>query len=299
MAGDWIKMRSDLYRDPKVSVMADELLGNQGELARYVSQMNQRDMCVTRNVMRNATVGALVSVWGVIRQRGKRVDDDLACSGVALGVIDDIADLPGFGQAMASVGWIIESAEGLVFPRFFEEHNVDPAERTKATNADRQRRYRERKQAEESDVTRDVTVTPREEKSREEEKNPPNPPAGAEGVKSGRKKRDKIPFAAFLDACQETGESAIPKTDPIFTFAKDTGIPRDFLLLAWREFSAKHLAGRKLQADWRAHFRDAVRRNWFKLWWFPATGSCELTTAGVQLARERDAERVREQERVA
>ncbi|WP_312321230.1 hypothetical protein [Stenotrophomonas sp.] len=168
MAGDWIKMRSDLYRDPKVSVMADELLGNQGDLARYVSQMNQRDMCVTRNVMRNATVGALVSVWGVIRQRGKRVDDDLVCSGVALVIIDDIADLPGFGEAMASVGWIIESTEGLVFPRFFEEHNVDPTERAKATNADRQRRYRERKQADESNVTRDVTVTPREEKSREE-----------------------------------------------------------------------------------------------------------------------------------
>lgn len=170
MAGDWIKMRSDLYRDPKVSVMADELLGNQGELARYVSQMNQRDMCVTRNVMRNATVGALTSTWGVMRQRGKRVDDDLACSGVALAVIDDIADLPGFGDAMASVGWVIETAEGLVFPRFFEEHNVDPAERSKATNADRQRRYRERKQAEESDVTRNVTVTPREEKNREEKK---------------------------------------------------------------------------------------------------------------------------------
>ncbi|GEM_PF-1606479 len=181
MAGDWIKMRSDLYRDPKVSVIADELLGNQGDLARYVSQMNQRDMCVTRNVMRNATVGALVSVWGVIRQRGKRVDDDLACSGVVLAVIDDIADLPGFGEAMASVGWIIESPEGLVFPRFFEEHNVDPAERSKATNADRQRRYRERKQAEESDVTRNVTVTPREEKSREEKKAPLNPPADAGG----------------------------------------------------------------------------------------------------------------------
>ena len=45
-----------------------------------------------------------------------------------------------------------------------------------------------------------------------------------------------------------------------------------------------------MQKDWRAHFRDAVRRNWFKLWWFPRDGECDLTTAGVQLKRERDAE---------
>lgn len=129
-----------------------------------------------------------------------------------------------------------------------------------------------------------------------EEKPPHTPPADAEGAKPGRRKREKITFAAFLDLCQEAGESAIPRTDPIFTFATDTGIPRDFLHLAWREFAARHRDSGRMQKDWRAHFRDAVRRNWFKLWWFPATGPCELTTAGVQLARERDADRAREQD---
>ncbi|WP_411850702.1 hypothetical protein ACLB90_17820 [Stenotrophomonas sp. LGBM10] len=37
-----------------------------------------------------------------------------------------------------------------------------------------------------------------------------------------------------------------------------------------------------------------MRRNWFKLWWCPEGGGCELTTAGVQVKRERDAERERE-----
>ncbi|CRR10758.1 hypothetical protein PAERUG_E15_London_28_01_14_07912 [Pseudomonas aeruginosa] len=128
-------------------------------------------------------------------------------------------------------------------------------------------------------------------------KEPPHtPPTEVGGAKAGRKKREKITFAAFLDVCQEAGESAIPRTDPIFTFATDTGIPKDFLHLAWREFAARHRDSGRMQKDWRAHFRDAVRRNWFKLWWFPATGPCELTTAGVQLARERDAERAREQD---
>ncbi|TDB26835.1 hypothetical protein ATCM_03775 [Stenotrophomonas sp. ATCM1_4] len=141
---------------------------------------------------------------------------------------------------------------------------------------------------------------PNQEQEQEQEKEPPHtPPATAEGAKPGRRKREKVTFAAFLDACQAAGESAIPKTDPIFTFAKDTGIPKDYLHLAWREFAGRHKDSGRMQKDWRAHFRDAVRRNWFKLWWFPDAGSCELTTAGVQLARERDAERAREQEQAA
>lgn len=185
MAADWIKMRSDIYRDPKVSVIAEALMARDGDLARYVNQMCQRDMTVTRNVMRNVTVGALVSIWGVMRQRGKRCGDDLLCDGVTVAVLDDIADLPGIGAAMEAAGWVVEDADGISFPNFFEGYNVDPAEKNATGNAERQRRYRERKAAEKGaadgtdsrnagDVTRDVTVTHREEKRREE-KYPPTP----------------------------------------------------------------------------------------------------------------------------
>lgn len=175
MAGDWIKMRTDLYRDPKVSVMADHLMDDDGDLASYIDQNLQRRMTVTRNVMRNVTVGALVSVWGVMRQRGKRRDDDMVCDGVTIAVLDDISDLPGFGAAMAAAGWVLETEAGIEFPRFFSDYNVDPDEKAKAANAKRQQRFRERqKDAEASscdatnNVTHNVTVTHREEKSREE-----------------------------------------------------------------------------------------------------------------------------------
>lgn len=171
MAGDWIKMRTDLYRDPKVCLIADALLAPDGELARFVNQNLQRDMAVTRNVTRNVTVGALVTVWGVMRQRGKRSGNDLFCPMATLAVIDDMADMPGFGHAMESVGWAIEIGDGVVFPHFFDDYNVDPAEQKSTLAAERQRRYRERQKAggdANSDVTRDVTVTHREEKSREE-----------------------------------------------------------------------------------------------------------------------------------
>lgn len=175
MAADWLKVRSDLYRDPRVSVMADVLMRPDGELASFVSQNCQRDMTVTRNVMRNVTVGALVSVWGVMRQRGDRDGDDLKCYRVTVSVLDDIADLPGFGDAMELSGWVVQTDEGIVFPGFFKEYNADPASRQTSSGAERQRRYRESQRSISDvtdgvtrDVTRDVTVTPREEKRREE-----------------------------------------------------------------------------------------------------------------------------------
>jgi hypothetical protein len=115
-----------------------------------------------------------------------RVDDDLKCFGVGLWVIDDIADMAGFGVAMAAARWVIETDEGLTFPRFFDEYNVEPDGKQKSKNAERQARYREKKRLESepesnvtSNVTRNVTVTPRVEKSRvEKSKDTPLPPKG-------------------------------------------------------------------------------------------------------------------------
>lgn len=169
MAGDWIKMRTDLYRDPKVCLIAEKLLDQESLLSQSVNQNLQCNMTVTRNVTRNAAVGALLSVWGVVRRRGKREGDDLVLKNCSLMVLDDISDLPGFGAAMATVGWVVETNEGLVFPKFFESNNVDPSDEKNAKNAEKQRRYRKKKQ-QECYVTRDVTALPkcrpREEKRR-------------------------------------------------------------------------------------------------------------------------------------
>lgn len=167
MAGDWIKMQTTLYRHPKVIAIADYLMDDNSDLARYVSQNLQRNMTVTRNVTRNATVGALVTVWGTVRQTGKRSDNDITIENASLATLDDISELPGFGVAMASVGWALETEKGVVFPNFYEDNNVDP----NAKNAQRQQRYRDKKKAEESNkrnVTRNVTRNDRVEKSRVE-----------------------------------------------------------------------------------------------------------------------------------
>jgi len=78
---------------------------------------------------------------------------------------------------------------------------------------------------------------------------------------------------------------AIPADDPIFDYARQTGIPVDFLELSWLRFCEDMRQRAKLQRDWRAHYRNAVRGNWFKLWWFAPDGSCQLTTTGEQARR--------------
>ena len=169
-AMDWIKMRTDLYRDPKVCIMADVLMDKGGDLASFINQLMQSEMSVTRNVMRNAVVGALVTVWGVARLRGKQFGDDIVVRGSSKSVVDDITEMPGFGEAMSIVGWVIEQEGDLIFPRFFEDYNVSPSEK----NAERQRRFREKRNAQsnaqsnDSNVTRNGYGNDREEKRREE-----------------------------------------------------------------------------------------------------------------------------------
>ncbi|MBH1477091.1 helix-turn-helix domain-containing protein [Stenotrophomonas maltophilia] len=135
---------------------------------------------------------------------------------------------------------------------------------------------------------------------------PPIPPKGGDDLDSKlkpgakprakRPKRDLVTFSKFVDSCRAAGERMIRADDPIFDFAEDAGIPRDFVALAWREFALRHRDSGTQKRDWRAHFRDAIRRNWLKLWWCSPAGGCELTTAGVQLKRERDAERERDRQ---
>lgn len=152
-------MRTDLYRHHKVCKMADLLGDKEGPLARFVYQNCQSEMTVTRNVTRNAIIGALVSVWGVARQRGKRRGVDLILEGANIHIIDDIADISGFGESLLEVGWLEIDDVNLVFPRFFEEMNVDPNDEYREKNAARQRRYRDKNRKINEGMSNDSNVT--------------------------------------------------------------------------------------------------------------------------------------------
>jgi hypothetical protein len=93
-------------------------------------------------------------------------------------------------------------------------------------------------------------------------------------------KTSAVEFKTFLAACTDAGKPAIPEDDPIFAWADDAGIPLDFLGLAWAEFRRRYNGSSKRYRDWRQVFRNAVRDNWFKLWFCNENGQVCLSNQG-------------------
>ncbi|HFI7734329.1 TPA: DnaT-like ssDNA-binding domain-containing protein [Escherichia coli] len=139
MAGDWIKMRSDLHTHPKVVRMASALKAD-----------------------RLRIVGGLHSAWCLFDVHS--VDGFL--DGYSADTLDDLIGFPGFSRAMMAVGWLEDNGESLVMPRF-EAHNGQSAKR-RAQDADRKRNVR-KASASEADKKRT-----REEKRREDIKDKPH-----------------------------------------------------------------------------------------------------------------------------
>ena len=117
MAGDWIKMRSDLFTHPKVVRIAS---------------------AVKTDTLR--TVGGLMSVWCLFDAHST----DGILDGYTPETLDDHLRCPGFAAAMTSVNWLKiikdEDGESLALPRF-GTHNGQSAKR-RAQDADRKREGR-------------------------------------------------------------------------------------------------------------------------------------------------------------
>ena len=94
----------------------------------------------------------------------------------------------------------------------------------------------------------------------------------------------KTTLPEWISTCLAEERKPIPDSDPIREWAKDAGIPDDYMALAWTVFR-RDWQTKKPQADWPATFRNAVRRNWLKLWYFDNEGEARLTTAGHQEMR--------------
>ena len=143
MAGDWIKMRSDLFTHPKVVRISSALKAD---------------------TLR--TVGGLMSAWCLFDAHS--VDGIL--DGYTPETLDDHLRWPGFAAAMISVGWLGVDGESLVLPEF-DTHNGQSAKR-RAQDADRKKAVRK---VSASDADKKRT---REEKRREENKEQKTTPDG-------------------------------------------------------------------------------------------------------------------------
>lgn len=98
----------------------------------------------------------------------------------------------------------------------------------------------------------------------------PKPPKGA------------ISLEQYLEKCKADSKKPIPEDHAVFTYAKEIGLPHDFLRLQWLEFKDRYTApGAKKYKLWSTVFAKSVRDNWFRLWMLK-DDQYVLTTTGLQ-----------------
>jgi hypothetical protein len=158
-AKPWIKMRTDLWNDPRTSALCDALDTDEARV-----------------------IGGLYRLWSIADSHST----DGRLPWWAESMVDRKCGIVGFGQALQSVGWIVVDDDNVTIPDF-EIHNGQSA-KSRAQNSLRQqvRRSRKAADAEGSRTTRDnnatdsrrrsVTAMTREEESRDLEKTTKEPP---------------------------------------------------------------------------------------------------------------------------
>jgi hypothetical protein len=164
MAGDWIKMRTNLAGDPAVKAMARAL---------------KLDVF--------SVVGRLHSFWSWADQH----TEDGALVLTELEDVDEVVGRRGFAEEMVRVGWLLPGqTQGVEIPNWLR-HNGDSAKK-RCLDMDRQRAKRSRSG---HDVVTDVSRTERDEtrtesgrlrdQRREEKSNTPVVPLSGDGEGAG------------------------------------------------------------------------------------------------------------------
>lgn len=95
MSGEWIKVRTNLWDDPRVSRLVDATDSNEATV-----------------------VGGLYWLWATADQHSS----DGVLAGMTLRGIDRKTGVKGLGDALVSIGWLIDNAESVTVSRF-EDHN--------------------------------------------------------------------------------------------------------------------------------------------------------------------------------
>lgn len=95
MAGDWIKMRCNLWDDPRVARLCDLTDSSEATI-----------------------IGAMFWLWAAADQHS----EDGIMPGLSLKSIDRKTGVNGFGSAMVEIGWLADHPEGIRIVRF-DEHN--------------------------------------------------------------------------------------------------------------------------------------------------------------------------------
>jgi hypothetical protein len=124
MGRGWIKVDTALSRSPEVRRIAMELSMNDVDLAR----------------------AKVENVWMFADDAGRMVPGsskhaDALLPGHTFASLDRVANCPGLLDAMAGVGWAVQTGAGVILPAFGKKHRLLAADRRRA-GTERQRRRR-------------------------------------------------------------------------------------------------------------------------------------------------------------
>lgn len=210
MAGDWIKMRTNLASEPEVIGIAD-----------------------ATGLDEDSVVGKLHKLWSWADQH--------TTDGNALSVtekwIDRYLVASGFAQAMVSVGWLTITSGGIQFPNF-DRHNGQTGKRRALT------KNRVQKARNAPSVT-EALPDKREEKRREDNSNTSSsPPSGKPKKRKSKSDLDRtysLDFQRFWDAYPPARRTKKPEAWRAWLKAITRAEP-DVIISAALEFALSELA---------------------------------------------------------
>jgi hypothetical protein len=215
--------------------------------------------------------GALVTLWCLA---DAHANENGVLTGYTCDDVDALVAVPGFCSALPS-DWIDTSGEFVKLPDY-QEHNGTTG-KTRAQDAKRQKRHRDVTDASRDD--RDEKRTRGEERREEEKEKKERTP------RQPKTKSEETTLRQWVEAL--AGADAVPADDPIFDWAGKQGIPGDWIGYAWAAFEDRYADKDRRYTDWRAAFRDHVKRGWLDIWRVDQrNGGFVLTTAGEQWRRE-------------
>ena len=123
---------------------------------------------------------------------------------------------------------------------------------------------------------------------------PPAPPPPV----SGKPKREQTTLAVYLEACKAAGIKPVPDDHHVKAWATDAGISTEMLQIAWVQFRERYLTDEKAKGkrykDWPGHFANAVKANWFKLWFMGDDNRPAWSSIGLTHKAALDAKKARE-----
>ncbi len=220
MAGEWIKMRTNLWDDPRVSSLCD--LTDQPEAM---------------------VVGGLYWLWAMADEHS----EDGFLPGMTLRAVDRKTGVTGLGDALVQIGWVSASADGVQVINF-DEHNGASAKRR---CMEAKRKATGRKESASDADTNGTPCVAREEKSKDLNPNPPVSPRGVDTAtgsktdpKPKRKTRIPDPFLVNPVMAQWAQERA-PKvdlkreTDKFVNYWRGEGGTKADWVATWRTWMLK------------------------------------------------------------